>query len=102
MAAIAEHRRQYETSRRWRVAASAQKATRLARVEGREGAPRWLHGVDPGDEERRRQGGHELHRHEQAGGRDRAAGELEDDDRERDLAEPVAELVREVGARRGA
>ena len=55
-------------------------------------------GVDAGDEQRRGQRRHELHRDEEARRRNRAVCQLEDHDRERNLAEPVAELVREVGA----
>ena len=53
--------------------------------------------LDPRDERRGEQRRGEVHAAEQGRGRHRAAGLVVDQDRERDLAEPVAELVDEVG-----
>ena len=71
-------------------------ADRLGRVEQRQ---RDSHGqrLQQRDERRAEQGGGEVHPAEQRRGRHRAAGLVEDEHRERDLAEPVAELVDEVG-----
>src|SRR5207249_4460165 len=52
---------------------------------------------EPRDERRRVQPGHEARREEQRRGRERAAGLREHQHGERDLAEPVAELVEGVG-----
>ena len=75
-------------------------ATRLGGVEQRQGDANGQR-LDASDERGAEQGGGEVHAAEQRRGRHRAAGLVEDEDRERDLPEPVAELVDQVGEAAG-
>ncbi len=68
---------------------------RLAAVDDRQGeARRRL--LDPGDQDRREQGGQEAGSEEEPGGRQGAAGPVEDEHREGDDPHPVAQLVDRV------
>ena len=78
------------------VAARATKTARLADVQSREHGTGADH-LEPGDDALRDQGGHELHAQEQPGGGERAAGLVVDQDGQRDLPDPVPQLVDRVG-----
>ena len=69
---------------------------RLGGVQGGQRDPHRQR-LQAGDQRRPEQRRREMHAAEQRRGRHRAAGLVEDEDRERDLAEPVAELVDEIG-----